>query len=217
MNRAEIRTAVRSFLNEDIPGFWTNAQLNAYINLASDRLNSIIAATREDYFTISATFQTVAGQKSYSFPEDCRFIRRMEIYDPTNTSYIIKLDELRWPRIEANGDWMFPSTGAQPKRYITRGSQFDLYPIPDDVYDIRIYYDARPIAMDDDADIPTAPLDFHDMIVYWACLLAKKQNEEDDEGYAALFNARKVELIQTLINRGGEDPTTVEAYLEGII
>jgi hypothetical protein len=217
MNRSELRTALRSFLNEDIPGFWTDAQLNTYINLANDRVNSIISATREDYFTISATFSTVAGTKSYSFPTDCRFIRRMEIYDPTNEGNIIKLDELRWPRIEANGDWLFPLTTAQPKRYVTRGTQFDLYPTPDAAYPIRIYYDARPATMDSDDDIPTSPSDFHDMIVYWAAMLAKKQNEEDDAGYSELFNARKVELIQTLINRGGEDATTVEAYLEGII
>jgi hypothetical protein len=217
MNRSELRTALRSFLNEDIPGFWTDAQLNTYINLANDRVNSIISATREDYFTISATFSTVAGTKSYSFPTDCRFIRRMEIFDASNEGYIIKLDELRWPRIEANGDWLFPNAPAQPKRYVTRGNQFDLYPTPDGAYTIRIYYDARPVTLDSDVDIPTSPSDFHDMIVYWAAMLAKKQNEEDDAGYSELFNARKVELIQTLINRGGEDATTVEAYLEGII
>lgn len=217
MNRSELRTALRSFLNEETAGFWTDAQLNTYINLSNDRVNSIISATREDYFTISATFSTVAGTKSYSFPTDCRFIRRMEIFDSSDEGYVIKLDELRWPRIEANGDWLFPNAPAQPKRYVTRGTQFDLYPTPDAAYTIRIYYDARPATMDSDADSPTSPSDFHDMVIYWAAMLAKKQNEEDDSGFAELFNARKVELIQTLINRGGEDATTVEAYLEGII
>jgi len=216
MNRSEIRTAIRALLNEEVAGFWTDAQLNTYINLAMQRLNSIISATREDYFTISATFVTVAGTKSYTFPSDCRFIRRMEIYDPTDPNYIIKLDELRWPRTEANSDWPF-TQNQQPKRYITRGQQFDIYPIPDGIYNIRIYYDSKPVDLATDADVPTSPTDFHDMIVYWGAMLAKKQNEEDDAGFASLFNARRIELIETLINRGGEDSKTAEAFLEGII
>jgi len=216
MNRSELRTALRSLLNEDTAGFWTDAQLNTYLNLANDRVNSIVSATREDYFTISATFATVQGTQNYAFPSDCRFIRRLEIYDPNDTNYIIKLDELRWPRIEANGDWLFTNQG-MPKRYTIRGQQFSLYPIPDTVYNMRLYYDSRPGNMDSDSDSPDTPTDFHDMLVYWAALLAKKQNEEDDAGFAELFNARKVELIQTLINRGGEDSHAVESYLEGIL
>jgi hypothetical protein len=140
----------------------------------------------------------------------------VEIYDPLDQNNIIKIDELRWPRIEANGDWLFTQF-AQPKRYTIHGSQFDLYPIPDAVYHMRLYYDARKNDMATDTDTPDCPIDFQDLVVFYACMLAKKQNETDDDGFAALFNMRKVELVQSLIRRGGEDSHCVEAYLEGII
>jgi hypothetical protein len=206
----------RNLLNEETAGFWTDAQLNAYLEMGNQRLNSIIAATRQDYNTISAVFATVVGTKSYSFPTDCVFIRRLEIYDTTNADHIDKVDELRFPRTEANGDWPFSGPG-QPQRYIIRGKQFDLLPIPDAIYNMRIYYDARPATLSADVDAPTSPPDFHDMIVFYACMLAKKQNEVDDAGFADMFRTRKQELVQLLIRRGGEDPTFVESYLEGVI
>jgi hypothetical protein len=216
MNLGEIRTVVRDLLNEEVAGFWTDAQLNSYISMAQSRVNSIITNIRQDYFTISATFQTTTGTKSYSLPSDCTYIRRMEIYDIADPNNIIKIDELKFPRLEANGDWLFTQNG-QPKKYVVIAKAFDLLPIPDSVYNIRIYYDAVQTALATNTDTPTSPVEYHDLLVYWACVLAKKQNEDDDTGFMGLFNTRKAELIESLINRGGEDSTTVEAYLQGII
>lgn len=216
MNLSEMRTMCRNLLNEDTPGFWSNAKLNAYLNLAAQRVYSIISSTREDFFTSSATFQTAAGVKSYTMPPDCRYIRRLEIYDPNDTSFIIKMDELRFPRIEANGDWIFIEKG-QPQRYYIVGTHFDLYPIPASVFQMRMFYDVRQTDLAADSSVSSVPVDFHDMIVFWACVLAKKQNEDDDGGFMALFNLRKAELIETIVHRAGEDPRYVESYLEGVI
>ena len=216
MNLSELRTATRNLLNEEVPGFWSDAQLNSYINLGVLRVNSIISGIREDFFTVSATFVMTAGTSLYALPSDCRFVRRIEIYDPTDPNSIIKIDEMKFPRLEANGDWLF-TQNAQPKKFVLINNQMRFLPIPDSTYNIRIYYDARPVTLADDADAPTAPEDFHDLIVFWACILAKKQNEDDDAGFGTLFNIRKSELIETLTRRGGEDSLPVEAYLQGII
>jgi hypothetical protein len=215
MNRSEIRTGIRALLNEPTAGFWSDANLNSYINLANQRVNSIIAATKEDYFTVSATFSTIAATKSYTFPADCRFIRRMEVYSTSDTGDIEKLDEIRFPRTESGGEWPFPTSG-RPKRYTVFGTQFNLEPIPDAVYTLRIYYDSRPDDMAQDSESPTSPVDFHDMVVYWACTLACAQNKESSEEFVGMFNLRKAELIQSLLSRGSDDPRAVEGYLEGV-
>jgi hypothetical protein len=214
MNRAEIRTTMRTFLNEESPGFWSNTNLDAYIDLANARVNSIISNTREDYFTRSATFTSVVGQKSYAFPSDCRFIRRIEIYDPTDAGYIVKLEEQKFPRTEANNDWMYGQS-KQPKEYTMYGSQFNLLPIPDAAYPMRVYYDVRQSNLANDAATPDSPLEFHDSVVFLACLYAKKQNEDDDSWYGEMFRTRKEELLSYLMSRGSDDPKTVEGFLEG--
>lgn len=216
MNRSEIRTDVRTLLNEPTAGFWTDANLNTYINKANQRVNSIIAATKEDYFTLSATFSTVANTKSYTFPSDCRFIRRMEHYSVSDPSYKLKVDELKFPRTEMQGDWPFLEPG-MPKRYTVYGTQFNLEPIPDDIYTMRIYYDSRKDDLALDAESPSSPTDFHDLIVYWTVVLALAQNKESSDEFVRLFNIRKSELIQFLLSRGSDDIKTVEGYLEGLV
>lgn len=216
MNLSQMRQMSRDLLNEATAGFWTDPQLNRYLNTAHQRLNSIISTLREDYFTVSATFTTVVGTKSYAWPTDCVYIRRIEIIDPADPSSIIKVDELKFPRTEAGGDWLFTAPG-QPLRYIIRGRQFDLWPIPDAIYTMRIYYAQLPPDIVNDIDVPTSPLDFHDMIVFYACALAMKQNEVEDGGFMGLFKERRAELIQEMAKRGGEEGRFPEAYLEGII
>lgn len=213
MIRSEIRTDVRTLLNEPTAAFWTDANLNTYINKANQRVNSIIASTREDYFTQAATFSTIANTKSYTFPTDCRFIRRMEVYSTSDASDIEKIDEMKFPRVEMQSDWPFPEPG-RPKRYTVYGTQFNLEPIPDGIYTMRIYYDSRKDDLALDSESPSSPSDFHDLIVYWTTVLALAQNKEDASEFVGLFNIRKAELIQTLLSRGSDDPKAVEGYLE---
>ena len=177
--------------------------------MANQRVNSIIASTKEDYFTQSATFSTVVATKSYSFPTDCRFIRRMEIYSTSDPSDITKIEEIKFP---------FPGTGGvtsgKPYGYTVYGTQFNLEPIPDIAYQMRIYYDSRKDDLALDAESPSSPTDFHDMLVYWACVLALAQNKEPSDEFVGLFNIRKIELVNTLLRRGSDDPMAVEGLFE---
>lgn len=215
MNRSDIRTHMRDLLDESTEGFWSNDDLNRYINLANRKVNSVVSLLHEEYFTVSSTFSTVSGTKSYSLPTDCRLVRRLEIYNSSDASDIIKVDELRFPRIEAGGEWPFSSSG-QPQRYIVRATQFDLLPTPDAVYTMRIYYDARKSDLATDSDTPQAPSEFHDMLVYWACALAQIKNKEKYDEFAEMYKVRERDLIQSLERRGSDDPDFVESYLEGI-
>ena len=213
MNRSEIRTSVRKLLNESTAGFWSDDDLNNYINMANQRVNSIIAASRSDFFTVSATFNTISGTKSYAWPTDCKYIRRIEVYDTSDPSNILKLDEMKFPRTEAVGSWDISYPG-QPRMYISRGGQIDLYPIPDSVYPLRIYYEPRQSDLATDSDSPLSPVDFHDMLVYWTCVLAMLQNSESGDEFAGLFNLRKNELLESLFSSGSDDPKTVEGFME---
>ena len=216
MNRADIRTFMRLLLNEGEPGFWKDEDLNKCIDAACKRVSGIISSTRNEYFTQSSVFSSVVNIRSYSIPSDCRMIRRIEIYDPSDASKIFKLDEIKFPRIEAGGPWPFSQTG-QPARYTMVGTHFDLYPLPDEAYPMRIYYDVRQDSLSDDTSIPTIPLDFHDMIAYWGCALAFIINSEPPKEFVDLFDTRKEELISVLLRRGSDDPKVIEGYLENII
>lgn len=220
MNRSELRTNMRLLLNEETAGFWSDADLNKCVNMACQKVNSIVSGIKEDYFTASATFVTVANTKSYNLPTDCRFVRRMEIYDTSDTGKIYKVDEIKFPQTEAQGPWPYPYTG-RPIGYYLIGTHFDLHPIPDGVYNMRIYYDTRKNDLSTESDSPSIPTDFHDSVVFWSCVLAASidgnPQEDNKETYASLFSQRKEELIQHLLKRSGDDPTPIVGYLEGLL
>ncbi len=231
MNLGQLRTTLRNLLNEPVAGFWSDAQLNSYLSLGASRVNSLIVAMRQEWFTIGVTFNTVvyvpnSVSNVYNLPGDIMEIRRLElIQDPTNPETSrVKIDEIKFPRTEAGGDWLFTSTG-QPVRYIRKNQTIELLPPPDAVYLLRLFYTQRPLDITNDTMVPTTPVDFHDMIVFYAGMLAQKQNESDDscpaggEGnsFACMWGQRKMELMRTYQNMGGEELKAPEAYLEGII
>lgn len=88
-----LRTNVRSYLDESTPGYWTNAQLNQYINEAKDRVQTEVQKEQEDFWDIIRTsldgtvtlasgdsfdcslFRLIASDITYSVPKDVREIR----------------------------------------------------------------------------------------------------------------------------------------------
>lgn len=215
MNRANIRTLIRTFLNEPTEGLWLDTELNTAINLANQKINAVINSIDEDYFTTSKTFSTTALSKSYAFPSDCQRIRRLEHYSTADASDVIRLDEIGFPRTELQGDWPFSQSG-KPMRYQVRGTQFDLLPIPDAVYTMKIYYDQRQVDMTQDTDSPIAPSEFHDMLSIWATILALPKDENrDDTNFKTLWDNRYNDLILAISGRKGSDVGYVEGYLEG--
>ena len=149
MTRAEIRNLVRLHLNETTAGFWTDATLNDCINRGKDKVNSEITKLREEYFTVSKTFSTIAGTKSYSFPANTITLRRLEHYSATDASEIEKLTRVPFPQMEGNRGWPYEAS-EKPREYVVRATQFDLYPIPDAVYTMRIYIEERQSDLDTD-------------------------------------------------------------------
>lgn len=230
-NLGQLRTDLRDLLNEPVAGFWSDAQLNRYLSKGATRVYSIIVAMRQEWFTIPMTFLTQTYvpnvvSNSYVVPNDLMEIRRVELIQDTSApeTTIVKLDEMKFPRTEAGGDWLFTAPG-QPVRYIFKNQNITLLPPPDGVYTIRLWYTQRPLDITVDSAVPTTPIDFHDMLVYYAGMLAKRQNEDDmdcapmSEGnsFPCLWKARKSELIEVFTSRGGEDSKAVESYLEGVI
>lgn len=216
MNRSALRTLIRSWINEPTEGFWLNSELNTYINIANQKINAIITAIRDDFFTISKTFSTTTNTKSYTWPSDFGGLRRMEHYSTSDPSDIQKIDLLKFPRSEAGGEWPFSQSG-KSTRYVSFGDHFDLLPIPDAAYTLRMYYDAVKADLTLDTDSPSSPVQFHDMTAIWATILALPKNHEDASNFERLWSNRENDLITYMAGLGkGEDSETVEGYMEGV-
>jgi hypothetical protein len=93
---ADLRTAVRDNVDELVASFWSDAQLNRFINRAKDRVWTEVRKLKEDYFLVTrsstdgsivifgstyacANFQiSSAGTLSYQLPPDMASIKLIE-------------------------------------------------------------------------------------------------------------------------------------------
>jgi hypothetical protein len=66
MNLLEARTYVRTLLAEDSPAFWSNAQLNVFIQRSFLSVYTQIAQSGRGYFETTGLISYVAGQELYS-------------------------------------------------------------------------------------------------------------------------------------------------------
>ena len=215
MTRGELRTLVRMHINEVSAGFWTDATLNDCLNRGKDKVNSEITKLREDYFTVSKTFSTTANTKSYAWPANSITIRRLEHYASGDASDIDKLTRVAFPQTEGNRGWPYKASG-KPREYVVRATQYDLYPIPDAVYTMRIYVEERQADMAQDTDVPTSPPDTHPYIAAWAALLAMTKQGMLSAPLGALIDQYHADLMELFTARGGGEAPAVLGYLEGI-
>ncbi|MFQ5582763.1 MAG: hypothetical protein ACE5F3_09095 [Mariprofundaceae bacterium] len=216
MNRGEIRSMARTWLNEATAGFFSDAELNSFINVSNQKLNRTIISYDPNVFTVSSTFSTVAGTKAYTLPADFQKMVRLESYLASDPNDIIKLDEITFPRIEGGGIWPVSENG-KPSRYFIRSNQMEFIPIPDAVYTLRIYYDNAKPDLNLDTDIPASPTDFHYLIAMQTAILAVPKNQGDyADNLARMYSEGKESLMESLMGRDGDDPEMVEEYLGGM-
>lgn len=215
MNLGEIRSMARTWLNEPTASFWTDAELNRFIDYGSKKLDRTIITLDRNMMLPSVTFTTTANTKAYGLPTDFQSMVRLEHYVASDVSDIDKIDEIRFPRVEGQGEWPVSSTG-KPSRYFIRDKQIEFLPCPDDAYTIRLYYNKLQTAMTVDTDIPPSPSDFHDMIALWAVILALPKNGDSPDHFVGLYKEREKDLSEALVGRDGGDPMYVEGYLEGM-
>lgn len=79
MDLQTARTRIRYRIGETTPSFWTNEELNSYINDAKDDLYNAILTINKDYFERKTTINTVAGTTEYELPSDFERVKSMRM------------------------------------------------------------------------------------------------------------------------------------------
>lgn len=85
---------------------------------------------------------TVDGTAYISTPADCLVIR--QVWDSTSD---VKLDRIGWKTYVEYTGRADASSEAAPSEYIRQGAYIYLYPTPDAVYAMRVYYRKRPAVL----------------------------------------------------------------------
>ena len=175
MNRSTIRTQIRDMLNAPGTGFYSDAFINSKITEANHSFNVTLASlSGEDFVLTMARRPTVANVRSYTIPSDLLILKRLEIMENA-TSEIVKS---RITPFEFDSEMGQHNTPGRPQHFHFRKSQIDLYPIPDVVYNLRMWFDKSELPLSLDTDSPTIEEEFHRGIMYLGAYFTSLRNPE---------------------------------------
>jgi hypothetical protein len=157
MNLGQLRTEV---LNRGFdPGVY-GARIDQFINDAQN-----LIARRVDYYINedSQTYSTVAGTNLYPLPTNFARVRELFATDVTQIIAPVGIRDI---------DGSSSTTQGRPYAYALDGANLHLYPTPDNIYPLELRYWTMPPALINDTDIPTIPVDWHQLLwLYgtWIC------------------------------------------------
>lgn len=189
MTRAELRTLMRTWLDDSLGGYFTDTNCNTFLNLAQRRVQMDLLQAGQNYYEISVETPLVVGQADYLFPSDFITLNRLEIV-LSGTGVNENRQALK--PITTNQQDFIPISSGNPSNYFIKRDRFTVSPTPQSALTMRLYYSYRVPDMGSDSDTPDVPEHFMEYVAVVACfdgfikddrapenLLAKKQKYED--------------------------------------
>jgi hypothetical protein len=141
----------------------------------------------------SVTFPSVAGERQYQIPGDVDALSQISVLNPDDTTHkkLARIDKSEYED-EYNEDI---NARAMPTNYFREESTIYLYPTPDDVYTFTLKYDKTLADLVNDADAPTIPNIWWEIILYgatWRGYIRRGDMPRKDE-----FRAIQINLINS--------------------
>lgn len=198
MTRAEIKTLIWSWLDDPLGGYFTDANLNTWINNAQRQVQRRLIQAGELYYAIEVETPTVANTNEYALPTDYLRHHRMNLIlsgtFPNQT--IITLKGVT-PMQSTN----FPQGTACPQAYYMKKDSFVLLKCPDQVYTISLLYSYLVADLTSDLDEPDVPTQYQEMV---AILALMDGFLKDQRNPAPMFQT-KLDYYEKLMIQDAQD------------
>jgi hypothetical protein len=230
---SDMRTLVRDQLDESSASFWTDAQINRYVNRAKDRVWNRLKAANEYYCTVTRTsndgsltiqgesynassFRIVAGTTDYTLPPDFEQLSSIEsISSGLESVFFTQLDmndpEFRALRTLTDNQSPWDEVIFD---IIGEPAQLRLAVKPDVTMDIRLTYVQTLADLSADGDRLTLPNPLFQSVADYATMFALRQDRSPDAGtYEASGDKILAEFFGANM-RQSQDPQVVRPYLE---
>jgi hypothetical protein len=201
LTRAQISSLVLSWLDDVQQGYFDATSVNTWINLSQRQVQMELLQAGQNWYEQRVTTSTVVGQQDYQLPSDFMVLHRLEIViSGTGTN------ENRQPLtpITINQQDMVSIPNGTPTNYIMNKDRVTIYPAPQQVYTMRMYYSYRVADLVNDSDVPDIPEQFME---YSALLAAFDGFIRDDRAPENLITKKsKYEnLLQQMKNDRSQD------------
>lgn len=218
MNRGEIKSLARYWLDDPDGDYFVDAFMDRAINQAQREAQKRLLQAGENYYTVCSITSTVTNQRDYAFPSDFYKLIRLEriTQGSGDTAATERLYPLTRNETDTAGYSGYDSSATGlPFNYVINKSTFSLYPVPDASKTLRLWYAYRVADMDDDADVPDVPEDYHE---YLSILAARDGFLRDGRGLGPIES--KLSYYDTMFkqlaeSRNEDSPRMVVSTVEG--
>ena len=166
MTRSQIRTQVRSQLGDTASLKFTDAEINTWIDLATDQIITLL-----DFDTAMATISTVLGEPNYQLPSNANSIREVFVTADDGKEYRLEItDQGDLASLYGLG-WRSDSNSRPSVCYRADYNVLGLYPPPNAANasrTIRFFYKRRSSDASGDTDSPIYLPMLHMANVHWS-------------------------------------------------
>lgn len=174
---AQLRTRVRSYLDEPSAVFWQDSELNNWINQSYYHYYMWVVEAYDSYFATVVNINIVANQALYILPADFFKVRLLEAIFDGFTIPLRVYDRMEDANITSN----FTFTNSYFPTYRFIGNSFTLEPTPSlgKSPGLRLEYVPNPTTMVLDTSAPNADFaeQWQELIVLGATISAKMKEE----------------------------------------
>lgn len=153
-----IRTAVRDEVGNPPTSVLSDNEIDDRIN---DSYSEVATRYRHPEMRASAAANTVSGTATYSLPT--RYWYAISLRDDTN-------DRVLMPRPTEWINAQDTDTTGPPQYWVREGSNHRLYPTPNAVYSINVFYVQRPVDLSADNDTTIFDGRDWDEIIKWGAI-----------------------------------------------
>lgn len=209
-NRLQLRERVRGYLDEPVAAFWTDAELNNWINQGYFFYYQWVVMSFDGYFAEETNLNIVANQALYPMPANFYKIRLLERIFSTFTVPLRVFDRMESANMTSNTNF----SNLYLPTYRFEGSSVVLEPTPglSITNGLRLEYVPQPVQMNLDSDSPDP-----DFLVMWEetivlrAAIAAKMKEE-----SVVNQGTDVGTLQSLLGQWEQNiKESIEVRTEG--
>lgn len=206
MTRAEIRTLMRTWLDDANGGYFDDSTCNVWINLAHRQVQMQLLQAGQNWYEKPAETLTVRGQADYLLPPDFVTEQRLEI---VQSGTGVNENRQKLVEITTNQqDYMSIGEGF-PSNYTIRKDRFSVYPTPDNQYLVRLYYSPLVSDLGADSDVPDVPEQFMEFVAVLGAFNGFIKDDRAPQNLQAKMAQFEILLKQMAADRTQDAPRRV--------
>lgn len=207
MTLGDLRTLVWSWLDDPGGNYFTESQIDVFINNAAKQVQKKLIQSGELWFSKTVQTTLVADTDSYTLPTDFLRLHKAEIILsgtwPNQTIYRLQVVT----PVQADA---FPTGTGRPYGYWINKNYITLVKVPDNTYTLQLLYSYLIADMETSIAEPDIPEQYHEMIAIYATLDGFLKDQRDPNPVFAQKLAMYEEMMkQDSQNRNVDQPRMV--------